>query len=90
MKKMRKPRSVCYQAIEIIDISDFKLSDESFPMSKLVDSSDVRYIKLETRNESLLPMKTPYVSKVLVMGDDIYIRVYLYEKCLLHVLNRIV
>lgn len=55
--------------VEIIDLSDFKLTDAPFPMSEIVDTSDVQYIKLETTGEGLLSK----CLKIRVYGNNVFL-----------------
>lgn len=58
------------KGVEIIDLgSNYKLSNEPFPMSEIVDASDVQYIKLETTDDALLPL----LGQMKVVDDQIFL-----------------
>lgn len=58
------------KGVEIIDLgSNYKLSNEPFSMSEIVDASDVQYIKLETTDNALLPL----IGQMKMVGDQIFL-----------------
>lgn len=58
------------KGVEIIDLgANFKMSKDPFPMSEIVDASDVQYIKLETADDALLSL----VGRVKVVEDQIFL-----------------
>lgn len=58
------------KGVEIIDLgANYKLSNEPFPMSEIVDASDVQYIKLETTDNALLPL----IGQMKMVGDQIFL-----------------
>ncbi|HAC21184.1 MAG TPA: hypothetical protein DCF91_03665 [Porphyromonadaceae bacterium] len=66
--------------VEIIDLSDFKLTDAPFPMSEIVDPSDVQYIKLETTDGGLLSqcLKIKVAENNVYLADGFLTR-YIYQ-----------